>query len=69
MHRVYVEDGEVWTLASVYAQRAPIPNSADRLVVYETANPPYAEEVCFVTDDGRRLCDVGPSHVHAGEVG
>ena len=64
MHRVYVEDGEVWTLASVYAQRAPIPTCPDRLVVYETVSPPYAEEVCFVTDDGRRLCDFGPSHEH-----
>ena len=64
MHRVYVEDGTCWTLASVYAQRAPIPTCPDRLVVYETERPPYAEEVCFVTDDGRRLCDFGPKHEH-----
>ena len=65
MHRVYVKDGEVWTLASVYVQRAPIPTDASRLVVYETLRPPYAEEVCILTPDGRRLCDLGPTHEHS----
>ena len=65
MHRVYVEDGEVWTLASTYARRAPIPTDAERLVVYETLRPPYAQEVCVVVKDGRRLCDFGPGHEHA----
>lgn len=65
MHRVYVEDGEVWTLASVFVRRAPLPTDPSRLVVYETVRPPHAEEVCFLTPDGRRLCDFGPSHEHA----
>ena len=63
MHRVYVEDGEIWTLASSFVRRAPL-TVDNRFVVYETIRPPSVEEVCFVTDDGRRLCDFGPSHEH-----
>ena len=66
MHRVYVEDGEVWTLASVYARRAPLPTDARRMVVFETIRPPHAEEVCVLLDDGRLLCDFGPTHAHSG---
>ncbi len=62
MHRIYVEDGEVWTLASVYARDRPLPGGG--FVVYETEHPPYAQEVCVLTDDGRRLCDIGPEHEH-----
>ena len=64
MHRVYVADGECWTLASVYVNRAPLPRDSERLVVYETARPPSVEEVCALTPDGRRLCDIGPGHQH-----
>jgi len=62
MHRVYVADRECWTLASRYL--GPLPRDPKKLVVYETSRPPSVEEVCLVTPDGRRLCDVGPEHVH-----
>ena len=64
MHRVYVHDGPVWTLASAYVQRKPLPRDADKYVVYETPEPPSAAEVCLVLDDGRRLCDFGREHDH-----
>ncbi len=61
MHRVYVHDGEVWTLASNYG-RPLLPNV--EYVVLEIDRPPSVQEVCVLLDDGRRLCDVGPEHVH-----
>lgn len=64
MHRVYVSDGSIWILAARYAQLGPLPDDADRYVVLTTQGPPSVEEVCMVTDDGRRLCDIGPQHEH-----
>lgn len=65
MHRVYVrEHGEVWTLASVYVQRGPLPTCPDDYVVYETERPPSVQQVCLLTEGGLRLCDVGPMHTH-----
>lgn len=63
MNRVYVHDGEVWTLASVYALKASL-TSEREYVVHETERPPSVEEVCGWTDDGRYLCDIGPDHEH-----
>ena len=63
MHRVYVEDGDIWTLASTFVHRAPLTPDR-RYVVYRTERPPSAQEVCLVIDDGRRLCDFGPKHDH-----
>lgn len=64
MNRVYVHEGEVWTLAAVYATRHDLPKKDDAYVVFETARPPSVQEVCLLLDDGRRLCDVGPEHAH-----
>ena len=64
MHRVYVHEGDTWTLASNYVRRHPLPREGDEFVVYETQRPPSVESVCLVTHDGRRLCDLGPSHEH-----
>ena len=64
MQRVYVSDGEIWVLAARYAELGPLPAEADRYVVYPTVRPPYAETVCLVTEDGKRLCDIGPRHEH-----
>ena len=63
MHRVYVEDGTCWTLASTFVRRAPLTHER-KYVVYRTERPPSVQEVCLVTDDGRRLCDFGPRHEH-----
>lgn len=66
MHRVYVhEHGEVWTLASEYAKRGPLPSNSDAFVVYETERPPSVQQVCMVIEGGLRLCDVGPMHEHS----
>ena len=65
MHRVYVHEGDVWTLASVYAKRPGhtlCPD--DEYVVLETARSASYQEVCMLLDDGRRLCDIGPEHAH-----
>ncbi len=64
MHRVYVLDRDCWTLASVYANKGPLPHEADQYVVFETTRPPSAEQICLVTPDGQRLCDIGPGHEH-----
>lgn len=64
MHRVYVHDGNIWILASRYAELGPLPQEADRYVVLPTISPPSSEAICMVTDDGKRLCDIGPRHEH-----
>lgn len=64
MHRVYVHDGSIWILASRYAELGPLPAEAERYTVLETQRPPSVQTVCLLTDDGRRLCDIGPEHVH-----
>lgn len=63
MHRVYVHDGEIWTLASRFVRRASLPMDPERYVVYETPRPPSVQEVCAVID-GKHLCDFGPTHEH-----
>lgn len=68
MHRVYVHEGEVWTLASAYATRQPLPTCPDDYVVYITARPPSFQPVCLMLDDGRLLCDIGPEHEHSGDL-
>jgi hypothetical protein len=69
MHRVYVHEGPVWTLATAYARRQPLPASSDEYVVYVTPRSASYELVCQTLDDGRRLCDVGPDHEHLGDAG
>jgi hypothetical protein len=65
MHRVYVHDGEVWTLASTYAKREGYTLCPDdEYVVIETAQSASYQEVCMLTDDGKRLCDIGSEHDH-----
>lgn len=64
IHRVYVDEGDVWTLAAVYARRHPLPVGGDAYLVFETPRPPSAMPICLQLDDGRRLCDVGPGHDH-----
>ena len=63
MHRVYINEGEVWTLAATYARRGPLPPDA-AYVVLETEHPASVQTVCMLTDDGLRLCDIGPEHDH-----
>lgn len=69
MHRVYVREGDVFTLAATYATRHPLPSEADRYVVYETPRSASYQPVCLQLDDGRLLCDVGPEHAHSGDLG
>ncbi len=64
MHRVYVHDGDIWTLASAYVKAHGLLSGSDKYVVYETTHPPFRQEVCALTKDGQRLCDFGPEHVH-----
>lgn len=64
MNRVYIHEGDTWTLASVYASRHPLPVKSTEYAVIETRRPPSVEEVCVLTEDGRRLCDFGPAHDH-----
>lgn len=64
MQRVYVHDGNIWILAARYAQLGPLPAEGSRYIVLPTLNPPSVESLCLLTDDGKRLCDIGPEHVH-----
>jgi len=63
MHRVYVHEGDTWTLASVYAKHDELCPDLE-YVVLETERPPSRQQVCLLLDDGRRLCDIGPEHAH-----
>lgn len=67
MHRVYVREGEVFTLATSYATRHPLPFGPDEYVVYETVRSASYEQVCLRLDDGRLLCDIGPEHAHSAD--
>lgn len=67
MHRVYVHDGDTWTFINTYVRKGPLPHEAGEYVVLETQRPPSVQQICLVTDDGLRLCDIGPEHDHHGD--